>query len=1829
MELTERLQPAHCEVSLKESYRKKIIAIYAVHNEAKLGEVDGLLERYAGKERLLYEGVCTKYLGGVPDEDSQKPATLSSGNNKTHAGSFGFSSLGSFGASLSSTGAAGFLQSGLSTLHGLQGAAEGLREKVEKSFDDAIRSEEDTSTLEIMQKVTAIGSGESGSGRLSNSLGRPQSSVGGLSDKAGVSAVGTRQPILPELTHRHVTEDVPAVHGDAEADILSDLAAAVGIGAEAGAAGDAAPKQVPAGNTHEADAVVGSGVEGGAAEDAPNQVPSDAAMAGVVAAPQDARAASDVETAEPLGVQVGEAAAASVEEGTAADAGRTVPSDSARFTAAALETTRGPDIAITDVAETIGSAAAVADSRSAALANFRAAVDEVRALKHQANNEDVLKEAKTRMSVALQAAKLAGFSQADLMEVSRASAAASQATAVEAGVPLVSHQMPVPASVSNVDIRQISVEIPAPVHQQSVSVGSRHEGAKAQTLQKSPNSLPCYESVEKASYREKILAIYAEHNSAKLGEVDGLIERYAGKEQQLYEGVCMKYLGSVPYEASQAVDTVSERDDTLHAGSFGFPSLGSFSTSLSSTGATGFLQSGVSTLQDFHGAAKGLREKVEKTFDDAIRSGEDTSTLEIMQKATAISGGESGPGHLPSGPGRLQSAAEGQRDEDTTTPAAADFESSETSGVQVGDAAGTVRAGSEVGTAADEAAPTISFEAALASVVAAPQGAAAALDIEVAEPSGVKNGDPSEAAAGVGMGVDVGLADDAASKQMPSDAASPTHQDAAAASEFEAAEPSAVHVGYTSEAAATVGLAGEVSTAYEAAPKRIPSGAALASVASAPFFAAVASDVETAEPLGVQVGNTSEAVAGMGISAEHTADDAALRQVSSAAALASVVSAPRAAAAASEVEETAEMPGAQVGPGAADDAALREVSSDAALASVVAAPQDAAAASEVETAEPPGVQVGDTSEAFAPVGTCVEVGTAGDTVAGEPPRDEVSVSVAVPFTTGGPETTNADSAKTIESDAALADLKKIALANFRVAMDDVRTLKRQSQTNNEDAMKEAKERFSAALQAAKLAGVSQIEIREASKASAAASEATAMEAGASPKEPTSDSHQTPASARVPDAGIQQISIETAEVATQQTPSTSGQLDTMLTAGRQGLAQTGSVMEHVQADSRRTILQADNQHEEVQVGIKKNLREDNDELASDRQESATAQNLSEFPDSLFSDEITVRESYRKKIYSIYAEHNQAKLGEVDSILDKCAGKERLLYEAVCMKYLGCVPDDNSQATATPSAGDDRAQDASFGFNALGSFSASLSTTGAAGFLQSGLSTLQSMKDAAEGLQGAAEGLREKVEKSFDEAIRSEEDTGALELVQKATAKVAKVERSCDEAIRTEEETPEGKEKAGRLAAEAKAAKLSVRAASAESLLDEYQSEGRRMAMEIGRLRTQLQKEQKESAAELKRVQAQHATEMDRAWAQLRREQSQQVVEQEACKRRISESDARVKLIEGRLEAAARERGELMATNQAISSDHQCAIAALDAAERQLEDHKIQADRALEQQKKKLESVELEFAQSSVPYTTQIASLEQKLAKQEQGMNEREAALQRTLAMVELKEAALQKDLQARIEREKQEKQEETRRRAALEDEAARVGQEASRARAALEAAQKEKEAAERKRADVDAQLELEVGRRKAEERKASDFAGKVDDLTKQLHQARAERAEALSRGSRSPIGGLAIGAMATTQSNIRSPVSADAISPPLAHANARELEANTRRLRTEIQALTQQRDMLEQEASKLQNRLEFRDSSGAVFEQKFEAALQMIGRLHEELDAEKAARKQLESQLGRG
>ena len=60
---------------------------------------------------------------------------------------------------------------------------------------------------------------------------------------------------------------------------------------------------------------------------------------------------------------------------------------------------------------------------------------------------------------------------------------------------------------------------------------------------------------DKDWYREHIIAVYKDHNPAKLGVVDELLQKNRGHEPTLYEKVCNKY-GVQPsfYSADEEMD---------------------------------------------------------------------------------------------------------------------------------------------------------------------------------------------------------------------------------------------------------------------------------------------------------------------------------------------------------------------------------------------------------------------------------------------------------------------------------------------------------------------------------------------------------------------------------------------------------------------------------------------------------------------------------------------------------------------------------------------------------------------------------------------------------------------------------------------------------------------------------------------------------------------------------------------------------------------------------------------------------------------------------------------------------------------------------------------------------------------------------------------------------------------------------------------------------------------------------------------------------------------------------------------------------------------------
>ncbi|CAE8720153.1 unnamed protein product [Polarella glacialis] len=133
------------------AYRTAIVAVYEEHNPDKLGSVDGLLDKFKGREEMLYRSVCQKYnvepaASLLTDDDAE-------GNSESRSSAASepvMPSLGGWGGSL--------WGGGFSALTRLSSAAEGiqrLRQQAERSFEDALRSEEDVSMLQAVKGLAS------------------------------------------------------------------------------------------------------------------------------------------------------------------------------------------------------------------------------------------------------------------------------------------------------------------------------------------------------------------------------------------------------------------------------------------------------------------------------------------------------------------------------------------------------------------------------------------------------------------------------------------------------------------------------------------------------------------------------------------------------------------------------------------------------------------------------------------------------------------------------------------------------------------------------------------------------------------------------------------------------------------------------------------------------------------------------------------------------------------------------------------------------------------------------------------------------------------------------------------------------------------------------------------------------------------------------------------------------------------------------------------------------------------------------------------------------------------------------------------------------------------------------------------------------------------------------------------------------------------------------------------------------------------------------------------------------------------------------------------
>lgn len=140
-----------------------------------------------------------------------------------------------------------------------------------------------------------------------------------------------------------------------------------------------------------------------------------------------------------------------------------------------------------------------------------------------------------------------------------------------------------------------------------------------------------------------------------------------------------------------------------------------------------------------------------------------------------------------------------------------------------------------------------------------------------------------------------------------------------------------------------------------------------------------------------------------------------------------------------------------------------------------------------------------------------------------------------------------------------------------------------------------------------------------------------------------------------------------------------------------------------------------------------------------------------------------QAFESAIIKIYKEHNPSKLSSVSELLNKYTGQEAMLYRSICQKYSVApdemlLNDDAVKEEKSAAAVKEEPRAASEG---------SSQATSAGWGWGGGLSALQAISGAAEGLREAQKGLqgfREQVERSFEEAIRSEEDVSVLQAVK---------------------------------------------------------------------------------------------------------------------------------------------------------------------------------------------------------------------------------------------------------------------------------------------------------------------------------------------------------------------------------------------------------------------------------------------------------------------------------
>jgi len=530
----------------------------------------------------------------------------------------------------------------------------------------------------------------------------------------------------------------------------------------------------------------------------------------------------------------------------------------------------------------------------------------------------------------------------------------------------------------------------------------------------------------------------------------------------------------------------------------------------------------------------------------------------------------------------------------------------------------------------------------------------------------------------------------------------------------------------------------------------------------------------------------------------------------------------------------------------------------------------------------------------------------------------------------------------------------------------------------------------------------------------------------------------------------------------------------------------------------------------------------------------------------------------------------------------------------------------------------------------------------------------------------------VERSFDEAIRSQDDTSALEAVQglreglrdaveKAAVQPVPLKGSSDLAVAALEpqvdadcactdagqssptalpedqvisnsavqvererfakeleavhkELSAVKEEKKNLIAEGM--RMSKRVHAVEERMKEAVAEARRQETRRGdldkineSLQTQVSKlmsraDDAESTCQEQRGEIRRlASELERSKGQLQGEQRRLEAEHHAQQQRSREVGDRTRQYEEKLEVAMRECKELRATNASLTQALDRSQSAIDLTESQYQQQLQEALQANEEQRQRLEAVELEFANQSLPYTRRIAELETRLSKQEQQHSERLAVSQREADTAMRDMVKLQEEMRG-LRAEKDKEQDALREQVRKSNTLVNDMSETLRLRDTEEAAAlRARESAERDREVTEAELRLERAKRQNEEQQVAELAAKLVQMSQQL-----EREQAAAK----------VASLSTSQA------AHDRMGDPLSGGAAKELSAEARRLRTEVDGLLKQREQLERENTRLQSQADSQRqqvpqhngkalAASVQLETRFEAALQAIGQLQEELE----------------